>query len=300
MSMSFSELVTEYTNRLDEIVCQQALTTDLNINRDYLGDLTGAGQIKVAKIAMSGLADHTRGGGFTEGDASLTWETLNLTYDRDREFNIDVMDDDEQMRIVTARLMGEFARTKVVPEVDAIRFAKMAAKAGGTATAATYTTGDAALDAVLLAEEFMQDYGSALQDCVFYCSPSMKTLLRKSAQDSFQLRPGEAPNTNFQAFDEMRIVTVPAVRFYTGIELLDGKTTGETDGGYAKAQSGKDINFMIVNPDSVNAIVKHETLRYFAPDVNQADDAHKWQYRIYHDLFVLDNKVNGIYLSNKA
>ena len=101
-------------------------------------------------------------------------------------------------------------------------------------------------------------------------------------------------------FDEMKLVTVPATRFYTGIDLLDGKTSGEEHGGYAKADNAADINFMIVNPASAEAIVKHNPLRYFAPDVNQTDDAHLWQYRLYHDLFVYENKVNGIYLSAKA
>ena len=294
--------VTEYTQRLDRILQLGPLTNDLNINQELVGELTGAGQIKIAKLAMDGLADHTRNGGFNKGDITLTWETVSLAYDRDREFNIDAMDDEESLSVVTASAMGEFARTKVVPEVDAVRFAKLAANApqDGTATPATYSSASDAYDAVLAAEEFIQDFGSALQDCVLYCAPYVKTLLRKAAADNFQLRPGEGPNTNFMTFDEMKLVTVPKTRFYTAIELYDGTSVGETAGGYVKADSGCDINFMIVNPESAEAISKHNPLRYFAPDVNQSDDAHKWQYRLYHDLFVYEQKVNGIYLSAKA
>lgn len=301
MTQSITTAV-KYTEQLDRILQLGPLTSDLNINAELVGELTGAGEIKIAKLSMDGLADHTRGGGFVDGDITLSWETVKLAYDRGRGFNIDAMDDEESLGIVTAEAMGEFARTKVVPEVDAIRFAKLAAAApaDGTATATTYTAADKAYDAVLAAEEFVQDYGSALQDCVLYCAPYMKTLLRKAAQDNFQLRPGEGPNTNFMTFDEMKLVTVPVTRFYTAIDLYDGKTSGETAGGYAKAEAGKGINFMIVNPQSAEAIVKHNPLRYFAPEVNQADDAHKWQYRLYHDLFVYENKVNGIYLSAKA
>lgn len=292
----------KYTEQLDRILQLGPLTNDLNINPDLVGELAGAGQIKIAKLAMDGLADHTRGGGFTKGDITLSWETVSLAYDRSREFDIDNMDDEESLGVVTASAMGEFARTKVVPEVDAVRFAKLASKAtgDGTATPATYSTAAAAYDAVLAAEEFIQDFGSALQDCVIYCAPYVKTLLRKAAADNFQLRPGEGPNSNFMTFDEMKLVTVPKTRFYTAIELLDGTSVGETQGGYAKASAGVDINFMIVNPESAEAITKHNPLRYFAPEVNQSDDAHKWQYRLYHDLFVYDQKVNGIYLSAKA
>lgn len=346
MTQSITTAV-KYTEQLDRILQLGPLTNDLNINPDLVGELTGAGQVKVAKLSMDGLADHTRGGGFTKGDVTLSWETVSLAYDRSREFDIDNMDDDESLGIGTASAMGEFARTKVVPEVDAVRFAKLAAKAtqDGTATPATYSTASAAYDAVLAAEEFIQDFGSALQDCVLYCAPYVKTLLRKAAADNFQLRPGEGPNSNFMTFDEMKLVTVPKTRFYTGIKLLDGTSVGEEAGGYQKAtdkyektkdescvsgktyytksgnvytavespsdasistyyekvqEAGCDINFMIVNPEAAEAIVKHNPLRYFSPEVNQTDDAHKWQYRLYHDLFVYDNKVNGIYLSAKA
>ena len=302
MANSIAEKVTTYTRILDEKVRFGALTNDLNINGNLLGELTGTGQIKVAKIVMQGLADHTRGGGFNKGKVTLTWETMSLAYDRDRQFDIDAMDDEENIGIVTATAMNTFVEEEVIPEVDAIRFAKLAAKAtqDGTATPATYSSASDAFDAVMLAEEFMQDNGSALPDCIFYCSPQIKTLLRKAANDSFQLRPGEAPNTNFQTFDEMKIVTVPGVRFYTAIELLDGTSVGETDGGYVKADAGADINFMIVHPRVGEAVVKHNPLRYFAPGVNQEDDAHTWQYRIYHDLLLYDNKAKGIYLSAKA
>lgn len=301
MSQTITKAV-KYTQMLDRILQQGPLTNDLNINTDLLGELTGAGQIKIAKTSMDGLADHVRGAGFVKGDISLLWETVSLKYDRSRKFNVDAMDDEESLGVVTASLMGEFVRTKVVPEVDATRFATLADNApeDGTAQATTYETASAAYDAVLAAEEFIQDYGSALQDCVFYCAPYVKTLLRKAAQDNFQLRPGEGPDTNFMTFDEMKLVTVPKTRFYTAIELYDGTTPGETEGGYVKASAGADINFMIVNPESAEAITKHNPLRYFAPEVNQSDDAHLWEYRLYHDLFVYEQKVNGIYLSAKA
>ena len=35
---------------------------------------------------------------------------------------------------------------------------------------------------------------------------------------------------------------------------------------------------------------------YDRPDENQKADAWKFDYRLYHDLFVYENKVKGIYL----
>ena len=59
--------------------------------------------------------------------------------------------------------------------------------------------------------------------------------------------------------------------------------------------AGKAINFMMVHPEAAAAIQRHQKLRYFAPDINQAKDAHKWQYRLFHDLLVYENKKERIY-----
>lgn len=298
MANSLGTSVDRYTQLLDGILEAGPLTNDLNMNGNLVGELSGAGQIKIAKLGLQGLADHTRGGGFTTGAINLDWETVTLAYDRDRAFSIDAMDDDEREMIVTANVMGEFARTEVVPEVDAIRFAKLAAGAGTIGTPTTFSTADAAKAELLTAEEAIEDFGGVLGDCLLYVSPAYKKLLRMAVPYEFE--SGVDPNTTFQTFDGMKIVTVPSTRFYTAIELLDGKTVGEEAGGYTAAATGKGINFMLVNPACASAITKHEKLRYFAPDTNQTDDAHLWQYRLYHDLFVYANKADMIYLSNQA
>ena len=40
--------------------------------------------------------------------------------------------------------------------------------------------------------------------------------------------------------------------------------------------------------------------RIFSPEENQKADAWKFDYRIYHDAFVLPNKLSGVYLHAKA
>lgn len=288
----------KYTNLLDKILEEGPLTNDLNMNSNLVGQLTGNGQVEIAKIAMSGLADHTRGGGFTTGAINLEWEAVKLAYDRDRAFSIDVMDDEERELIVTANLMGEFARTKVVPEVDAIRFATLAKNAGLTGTPTTFSDASLAAAAVVDAEEAIEDAGSVLGESILYVSPQFKGLLRKATPYQFAL--GQNPDTTFQTYDQMKVVTVPSGRFNSVIDLLDGKTAGEEAGGFKADSTSKAINFMIVDPNACAAITKHEKLRYFSPDVNQADEAHLWQYRLYHDLFVYEARKNMIYLSTKA
>lgn len=297
MAHSLGNAVSKFTKRLDAILETQTCTADLNMNQDLLGELSGNGKIEIAKIAMDGLADHTRSGGFVRGGVTLDWEVVQLEFERDREFSIDVLDDEEREMLVSANLMGEFARTKVVPEVDAIRFSRLYENAGETVSE-TYTDPSKALDAVLLGEEALQDAGKSLSECILYCTSTMKTMLRKA--QPWRIGQGEAPNTTFDTFDEMRIKTVPSGRFATAIELLDGKSSGEEAGGFKVAEAGKGLNFMLLSPECAAAITKHEKLRYFSPDVNQADECHLWQYRLFHDLFVYENKKALIYASAQA
>ena len=278
--------ITKFTTRLDQVIMQETVTGDLNMNQDLLGEMSGNGTIKIAKMDMDGLATHVRGQGFTKGGISLEWEDYKLRYERDREFSIDVLDDEERAKLVSARAMGEFARTKVV------RFAELAKQAGNTVQA-DLAEADATAKAVLDAEQCMEDHGAKLSECLFYHSGNVKKLLRLSG--AYRLSAGQAPNTNFATWDEMKMVGVAADRFYSAIKLLDGTTSGEEKGGYEKAADGKKLNFIVMHPEAAAAISKHEKLRYFSPDVNQADEAHKWQYRLFHDLLVYLQKNGLIY-----
>lgn len=296
MANNLGALVTKYTSILDELVVAEAKTADLTANQDLLGEFVGAGIIQIASLALDGLGDYDRQNGFVEGDIDLSWQPFQLTHDRGRSFSIDIMDNEERLQIVTMNAMSQFVRTKVVPEVDAIRFAKLYASAGTKLTATDFITSSAAVQAVLTAEEVIEDTGVPLSECFLYCTSAFKGLLR-GAQE-YRLMPSDTPNTLFERFDDMRLIPVPQNRFYTAIDLYDGKTSGEEAGGYVKdATNGKNINFMIVHPESCAAIAKHETLRYFAPEVNQSKDAHLWQYRLYHDLLVYPNKTGLLYAS---
>jgi hypothetical protein len=338
MANNLGSVAEKYTRHLDKILTHETKTADLNANPELVGEFAGVGKIMIAKLVMDGLGDYSRLGGFPTGDVDLEWEVCQPKYDRGREFSIDVMDDEERELVVSANVMGEFARTKVVPEVDAIRFARIAqaAKPGHTATG-TLTAGTVE-DAVLEAEAAISEVAD-LDGTVFYMTVATKNLIRKALP--YRIGQGENPNGIFETFDDMKIVTVPQSRFYTAVDVLDGTTEGQTGGGYAKREAvyektadvacvegktyytksgdtytavaepadanigsyyelktaaGVGINFLMVNPKACAAIQKHETLRYFPPEVNQDRDAHKWQYRLFHDLFVYENAADLIYL----
>ncbi len=69
---------------------------------------------------------------------------------------------------------------------------------------------------------------------------------------------------------------------------------------YAKADAGKDINFMVVHKPAVIQFPKHIAPKIVTPEVNQTSDGYKFGYRQVAIADVYENKVAGVYLHHKA
>ena len=65
--MALGDYASKFTTRLDKIIERETLTNDLNMNGDLLGEFSGVGEIKIATIAMDGLANYSRENGFVKG-----------------------------------------------------------------------------------------------------------------------------------------------------------------------------------------------------------------------------------------
>ncbi len=294
-----SNLISKYVPILDEVYKKGLLTGDLEGNQALVRESTQANAILLPKVSTQGLADYDKSTGFVSGTANLTWETHTFSQDRGREFTIDNADNMETAGVAFSALGADFISTNVVPETDAYRFAELADAAGTAAYAALAAgTVDAAIDtaAGVLDEANVPEEGRIL-----YVSPTVYKAIKQSDAFSRDLQPGQAPNKNFGTYDNMKVVKVPQSRFYSSITLYDGTTGGQEAGGFIKTvatatvKSGENINFLIVHPSAVLPITKINAPRVFDPAVNQDADAYKFQLRLYHDCFVFDNKVDGIY-----
>jgi len=299
------ELITKYIPLLDEVWKQGLKTTDLNMNMSLVLEAQSANEVKIPKIDSQALADYDRATGFVAGTSSLVWETHTFTQDRGRSIQVDNADNLETAGVAFGALGGDFMRTKVVPETDAYRFAKMAA--GGANTVAADLTSSTVDKAIIDAETVMDDANVPEEGRILYVSNEVYGLIQQSDNFSRQLMPGNDINTKFEFYNNMKVVKVPRTRFYSEITLYDGTTGGQENGGYIKtAVTGKDLNFMIVHPSAVVPAVKLSKVRVFTPDgeggtpVTENADAYKFQMRLYHDLWVLENKVDGIYTHTKA
>lgn len=281
------ELIQGYVNLLDEVYKKASCTSVLDTPDRLIRTTPDPKSVLIPKIAMAGLGDYDRVDGFADGDVSLEWESHTFRYDRGRSFSVDDMDDVETLGATFGNLTGEFVRTKVAPEVDAIRFNEYATNAGKVESGAV--TADNVLELVAAAIAEMKDKEVDLSKAVLFMTSSIEQMLNNSTKLTRGLLLG-------QDVTEMKRIIVPSGRFIKGITLNDGRTEGQTDGGFIKtAESGQQINFMIVDPKAVCQITKRAKSRIFTPDVNQKKDAYKFDYRLYHDAWVLENKVDGIY-----
>lgn len=300
------ELVTKFLPILDEIYQKEAKSSFLEAPSTLVQQTQDAKTIKIAKIAMDGLGDYSRNDGFPDGDVSLSWQTHTFTNDRGRSFSVDKMDNIESLSLVMASLMGEFMRTKIIPEVDAYRFAKIASTTGIEGTTGTLTDSTTKA-AIVNGLKELENNQVDLSKLVLVMTPDTKYFLENNIQRTVMNGDG-GYNQLVETFNTVPIITVPQVRFYDKIDLYDGKTTGQTTGGYIKHvkgtdeddAAGVDINFILMDRAAAYAITKNAVTRVFSPDVNQKMDAWKVDYRFYHDLFVNDNKKAGIYVHKKA
>ena len=285
------ELAEKFQPILDEIYKKESLTARLDgLSKPV--DHNDARTVYVYKTSMVGLGDYDRATGFAAGNVTGVWEALELTKDRGRAFSVDAMSDEETLGMAFGTLVGEFIRTKVVPELDAYRFAVYAGKATGKPTAAALTTSSGVLTAIDLAQKTLDGKEVPREGRVLYASEDIYYLL-KGALTRTWVSDGTV-DRNIERLDGMDVVMVPQTRFYEGIDLIDG--SDPSTGGYGQTSGKKKLNFLLLHPSAVLQIAKHNPLRVFAPDLNQTADAWLFQYRIYHDAFVYDNKTDSVYV----
>ena len=289
-------LAQQYLPILDEIYKAAAKTSILDLANERIR-FVGGNTVQLFKTSMDGMGNYSRNSGFVSGDVTGTWESLALTKDRGRSFMIDSMDDEETLGMAFGTLAGEFIRTKVVPEVDAYTFAKLAGTANILSANADVTVGTTDVPTLIeTAEQAMSEQEVPEEGRILFISEKAYAGL-KNKITRFTENGDKNINRNVEYFDDMRVIRVPQARFYTAITLYDGTTAGQTAGGYIGTTStGYPINFMIVNPSAVVKVMKHVIPRIFSPDVNQTADAWKFDYRCYYDVFAQANKVKGIYL----
>ena len=324
--MNNIELATKYLPLLDEVYKEASKTSILE--GDEVTVKKGSnGEIKIAKLDMDGLGDFSRNDGYTKGSTSFVWETVKYDKERSQDLRIDRLDNDEALETPFAKLSGEFIRTKVVPETDAARIAKICSTEGITTKAEKLSNGSEVVSALRACSNAMDEAEVPTESRILFITPTLRTSI-----DDLDTTQSRAVLSKFSS-----IIEVPQTRMYTAITLNDGTTnygykkaegqyvkTKDTDivkdkkyytesgGIYSEVSSptksalntyyelvgiGKNVNFLCVEKSAAVCAID-QYIKYFSPDQDQQGDSHVFKYRnnnLYAHCY--ENKLAGIYCS---
>ena len=126
MAINTLATATLFMTQLDKIAVQEATTGWMDANAGQV-IYNGGSEVKIPKMNVQGMGDYDRDNGYQRGSVTLEYETRKMTQDRGRLFQLDPMDINENNFVTTAgAVMGEFQRTRVIPEIDAYRISKIA------------------------------------------------------------------------------------------------------------------------------------------------------------------------------
>lgn len=253
----------------------------------------GGRDIKIPKMSLTGLKDYDRDDGYAKGSVTLEYETMTMTMDRGTKFHLDEMDIDETNFLASATTVaGEFQRTKVVPEVDAYRYSKIAAEC--KSNAATYD-----VDPLTVLDALIDDIAAVVDEVgenerlVISINSLVKAQLEKLKEfktivsvDDFAR--GEI-RTKVRTINGVPLLPVPSARMRDKYLFADGKTDGQKEGGFAPADDAKQINWIIMPQRAPIAVCKQNRSKIFTPEQNLNADGWVVTYRKYHDLWIKDS-----------
>lgn len=295
-----------FQSELDKAAVEQATSGWMELN-DKLVKYNGGAEVKIPQMDMDGLADYDRQAGFVEGSVDLSWQTKKMTMDRGRQFTFDEQEVNDTNFVLTASsVMGEFQRTKVIPEIDAYRYSTLAALAIAHDRAVYgYTPAESSILKALYADI------AAVQDVVGDDTPLIVTMATPVAA-LFDLNPNIAKSISAMDFKkgditlkvqslngQHPIIRVGSGRMKTAYLFNDGTTAGQTKGGFVPADDAQSINWIICPRTLPIAVSRTDKVRIFDPETYQKKRAWAVDYRKYHDLWVQDNKLDALLVNIK-
>lgn len=313
--MNDIEVITKYaTKAIDAIIVAES-KTQMFFEGDkwFQLDFSETGYVKLASLLLDGLGDYKRVGesqgantyshyingtaqGYQIGDLSFTWEIYKLRYDRGKQFLIDAVSNEQTAGLVIANTASEFTRTKVVPEIDEVRFSTIASRCNtALGNLVTETIGaDEIISKFNKGFAWLSEREVPDTDQVIFVNPQVMELILNTqeikkylTQDDYKV----GDNTfRLNKYMGRYIIEVPSSRFFTNVVV-------DASNGYYAGANSYQINYMIVSLKAVYPIVKFEKLRIFSPEVNQRSDSWVVNYRLFHDIIIPKNKIVACYTS---
>lgn len=279
--------VTQFDTKLRDLYGQE-LTSDALFHSNLDIRVTGAKDIKIPKLTVSGYKDHSRSSlSFNSGSYANDFETKTLDHDRDIEFGVDPMDVDETNTILSvANIHSRFEKTQAIPELDCYTYSKVyteASRVGATIKTSSLSTSNVLsdFDDNLVA---LEDAGVPLDRVILFCTAAYKKLLKEATdiQRTWNVNGNNgAINRTVHTLDDItKIVTVPSARMKTAFNFTNGCVV---------ADGAKNIDYILIDPECQVSRVKYSYIHFFTPGTDsRTADKYLYQNRRYNGTFGID------------
>ena len=293
MSINSIENVTRYSNELDKMF-EQKSAVGFFADNALATKFVGAKTVIIPDIDFQGLADYDRETGFSRGAITVANASYTMKMDRARSLQIDREDMDEAgIANLAGKILGEYVRTKVVPECDAYVLSKLA---GLAISRSNLIEGDTtkpfeALCQLITEVQAVVGYDEEL---VAFVDSHIYAALQNSAEISkfitiSDFKQGDV-NLKVKSINGVAIIPVVSERMKTAYEFNSGSA-----GGFTPAGTTKETYMLVCPKRGAHLVKKTENMRIFTPEQNIDADAYKYDYRIYYDVFVKKSGLDAVW-----
>lgn len=293
MSINSIENASRYSEELDKVFEQKSATgffADNSLSTKFVGAKT----VIIPDVDFQGLADYDRDTGFTRGAITVSNTSYTMSMDRARSLQIDREDMDETgIANLAGKILGEYVRTKVVPECDSFVLSKLAGLAG---TRANLVDGDVSkpYEALCKLISEVQSVVGYDEELVAFVDSAMYAALQNSTEISrlitvSDFKQGEL-NLKVKSINGVALIPVVSERMKTAYTF-----NNTTAGGFTPLDTAREIYMLVCPKSGAHLVKKTEQMRIFTPEQNIDADAYKFDYRIYYDVFVNKSGLDAIW-----
>lgn len=293
MSINSIENTTRYTAELDKMFAQKS-ATGFFADNTLATKFVGAKTVIIPDVNFQGLANYDRDSGFSRGAITVSNASYTMEMDRARSLQIDREDMDETgIANLAGQILGEYVRTKVVPECDAYvisKLAKIAETRANTVNANCenpYETLIDLINKVQSAVGFDEELVAFIDNNVFALLQNSTEIAKTITVSDF--KQGDV-NLKVKSINGVTLIPVVSERMKTAYTFRNNAA-----GGFVPAADAKSIYMMVCPKKGAHLVKKTENMRIFTPEQNVDADAYKFDYRIYYDVFVPKSGLDSIW-----
>ena len=300
MTVNYAETYAkELANAYPYVLYSGALWNTENTSKYKVVD---AKTIKIPTLSTNGRVDgdRTKIGDFSQ-NFSNDWETKTLSNHRVWQTLVHPQDVNQTNMVASisniTKVMNE---TQKFPELDAMMFSTLFSLKNAQETI-TAETAELTTTTVLQKFDNMMDaMDEALVPAtgrILYCDTYTKTLI-DTAIAIVRSNGDKKLMRSVSNLDNVEVVSVPTALFKTAYTFNDGKSGGQTTGGFVAASTAKDIAMILVHPSAILPIVSYSFAQMEPPS---ALSQGKYVYfeESFEDVFILNKRHNAIQICVK-